>query len=492
MSRLNPVLLAVLLLASFAWPQSPSSAPPGTAPAASRPSSSARPEPKRKEPRISQQQADELFRSVDEILKFVSKDSGLPIKEPVKRALATREQVESYVQQRMKDDKDTQRLQHSEVVLKKFGLLPRDFDLRKFLVDLMGEQVAGYYDTKTKTVYLLDWLDAAAQRPVLAHELTHALQDQNFDLEKWLNAPDKAKKNSDDDTDDESTARVAVTEGQAMMTLIDYMLDQSGRTIVLSPAIVAQFRNINPNSGDFPLLRSAPLLLQESLSFPYSYGLGFEYDLLLHGGRTQAFRGVFAHPPRSTRDIMEPEAYRRGEEIPALRLPDLKEAMGSGYRKYDEGAVGELDVYVILKQFNGDGEAQRMSSKWRGGAYLAATPGSLDAANAPQKGGKAAPESSVGPATLGLLYIARWAAPADAQRFANDYASALPKKYKELKLLSLPSDLAARTWSTEEGPVNIVMDGDRTFISEGFDQSTADRLRAKVLSQGEPTFATRH
>lgn len=482
MSRLRAVLcLAVLLLASLAWPQSPSSAP--SAPAASSPSTKV--EAKRKEPRITQQQADELFRSVDEILKFVSKDTGLPIKEPVKRALATREEVEAYVRQRMEDDKDTQRLEHSQVVLKKFGLLPRDFDLRKFLVDLMGEQVAGYYDTKTKTVYLLDWLDANTQRPVLAHELTHALQDQNFDLEKWLNAADKSKKASGDDTDDESTARVAVTEGQAMMTLIDYMLDQRGQAITLSPAIVAQFRNINPNSGDFPLLRSAPMLLQESLSFPYSFGLGFEYDLLLHDGRAAAFRQVFLHPPRSTRDIMEPETYRRDEEIPALRLPDLQEALGNGYRKYDDGAVGELDVYVILKQFNGDGEAQRMSPKWRGGAYLAAT--AVTAANAAQKGGE-----PVDPSTLGLLYVSRWATPADAQRFANDYASALSKKYKALKLLSPASDLASRTWSTEEGPVNIVVDDDRTFISEGFDQATADRLRAKVLGQAEPALVLHH
>ena len=75
-----------------------------------------------------------------------------------------------------------------ELVLKKFGLLPRDFDLGKFLVVLLKEQVAGYYDPKTKTVNLLDWLGADQQKPVLAHELTHALQDQSFNLDKYMKA----------------------------------------------------------------------------------------------------------------------------------------------------------------------------------------------------------------------------------------------------------------------------------------------------------------
>ncbi len=123
---------------------------------------------------------------MDEILEFASKDTGLPIKHPVKRKLASREEVKKYIEGRMKDDEDTKRLQRSEVVLKKFALVPDEFDLRSFLVDLLKEQVAGFYDSKKKIVFLLDWVEPDAQKPVLAHELTHALQDQNFDLEKWM------------------------------------------------------------------------------------------------------------------------------------------------------------------------------------------------------------------------------------------------------------------------------------------------------------------
>ena len=95
-----------------------------------------------------------------------------------------------YLTKHMKDE-DVKKLQRSELVLKKFGLLPRDFDLEKLLVALLREQVAGYYDPKTKTVNLLDWVPMEEQEPVMAHELTHALQDQTIGLDKWMKKGDK-------------------------------------------------------------------------------------------------------------------------------------------------------------------------------------------------------------------------------------------------------------------------------------------------------------
>ena len=100
----------------------------------------------------------------------------------------------------MKDDKDAKRLERSSVVLKKFGLLPRDFELGPFLVAMLKEQVAGYYDPKKKTVNILNWVDAEQQKPVLAHELTHALQDQSFGMEKWMKAAETEGEKKNDPT----------------------------------------------------------------------------------------------------------------------------------------------------------------------------------------------------------------------------------------------------------------------------------------------------
>src|SRR5882762_3356822 len=164
-----------------------------------------------------------------------SKDTGLPIKHSVKRRLTSRDEVTDFLQKGMADDKDAERFRRSELVLKKFGLLPPDFDMQKFLVALLREQIAGYYDPKTKFVNLLSWIDPAQQRPVLAHELTHALQDQSFDLKKWMIGGDPADKKSpsaaDVQNDEISTVRQSVVEGQATAVLVDYMLAPGGQSL---------------------------------------------------------------------------------------------------------------------------------------------------------------------------------------------------------------------------------------------------------------------
>ena len=267
---LNLTILLVVLLSSSCLAQEPAQTAPGqNAPAASGQKS----EPKPSQPdadqsdqadtdkpntdkstaaqpetKITPEQAEQLFHDVDTILAFASQDTSLPIKHEVKRRLASREEVVSYLKKNMAEDKDVQRLRRTELVLKKFGLLPKDFDLQTFLVSLLEEQVAGYYDAKTKTVNLLDWVAPDLQRPVLAHELTHALQDQSFGLDKW-----QKKGNEDLDTkkdlkpddiikDENSEARQAVVEGQAMVVLIDYMLAPMHRTVANSPEIVQMMK----------------------------------------------------------------------------------------------------------------------------------------------------------------------------------------------------------------------------------------------------------
>ena len=123
---------------------------------------------------ITDEQARQLFALVDELIQFSSTETGLPIKSTVKRQLTTRAAVESYLQEKFNEDEDSRRLQRDEIILKKFGLLDRDFALKPFLLALLKEQIEAYYDSKTKTVNLLDWVDPEEQKPVMAHELTHA------------------------------------------------------------------------------------------------------------------------------------------------------------------------------------------------------------------------------------------------------------------------------------------------------------------------------
>ncbi len=152
------------------------------------------------ESRITPEQAQQLFALVDQLLKFSSDETGLPIKGTVKRQMTTRTAVESYLTEKFDEDEDAKRMQRSEIVLKKFGLLERDFNLKPFLLSLLKEQIEAYYDPKTKTVNLLDWVSMDEQKPVLAHELTHALQDQHVNLDTWSDQtpPDVSLTASDD------------------------------------------------------------------------------------------------------------------------------------------------------------------------------------------------------------------------------------------------------------------------------------------------------
>src|SRR5438874_1601608 len=356
-------LLALLLALSLGLVQAAAQQGPAGTPPSSGPSTA--PQPQQKPPaehassaphqKLSPAQAEELFRSVDEILQFASKDTSFPIKHEVKRKLVSREEVEAFVSQHITEDEDAKRLRRSELVLKKFGLLPRDFDLGKFLVALLQEQVAGYYDPKTKTVNLLDWIEADLQKPVLAHELTHALQDQDFDLEKWeKNGPTVEWKRSADqqepDEDEQKAARQAVIEGQGMLVLIDYILAPTGRTATEVPEI-ADAMKAGVMEGS-PLFNTAPLYLKNLLLFPYRYGLDFERELLASRGQQAAFAGVLRNPPVNTRQIMQPDAYISGERLPRLPLADAKRGLGTEYEQLDVGGVGEFDVLAMLEEFD--------------------------------------------------------------------------------------------------------------------------------------------
>jgi hypothetical protein len=492
--RLSTVWL-VLLLASLVWAQEPAAQPPAqqppasaAAPAAASPQTPAGESPAATQPqpeqKISAKEAEELFRSVDEILKFASKDSGLPIKQEVKRKLTSRDQVVAYISKHMSEDEDAQRLRRSEQVLKKFGLLPHDFDLQSFLVALLGEQVAGYYDPKTETVNLLDWVDIEQQRPVLAHELTHALQDQSFGLEKWMKggtsdlAASKAEPTPGDIENDEiSTARQAVVEGQAMAVLVDYMLLPTGQSVLDSRQMLdALAQGMLVGTADAAQFHNAPLYLKEAMTFPYRYGAQFVADLLSAGGKEKAFAGVFSNPPRSTRQIMEPKTYLSGERIEPMPLPDFKRIFRN-YERFDIGAVGEFDVALLIDQYAGAETSHALYPHWRGGYYYAARL-------------KGHPDYA-----LGLLYVSRWSNAERAAEFAAIYAKSLAKRYKRLHsgtrltkqpvidLDTLQTLTGRHMWLTEEGPVIINVQGDTVMVSESLDFEATDKLEQAVFPQ---------
>jgi hypothetical protein len=455
--------------------QSPPSAPEQKNPTNAGEGARATPEgATREEEKISPQDAEELFHEVDEILKFASKASGLPIKHEVKRRLTNRDQVVAYLEKNMREDKSAQRVQRSELVLKKFGLLPHDFTLSSFLVGLLREQIAGYYDAKSRTMNLLDWVPVGQQRAVLAHELTHALQDQSFNLEKWMkDAGDIDKKKeitpADIVADEADDTKQAVVEGQAEAVMLDYALAGAGRTLVDSPDVIAALdHDMMDGTPDSVQFRNAPIFLKESLTFPYRYGVEFVVALLKTGGKGKAFAEAFADPPRITRQIMEPQTYLSGEHIEPMPLPDFKQVF-KNYDRFDVGAIGEFDVYMLIEQYAGLSAAKTLYPHWRGGYYYSVLP--KDHPTAP----------------LGLLYVSRWSSAEKASQFAAVYAKSLTQRYHDVHEIENGENAAGNldalqkldgkhVWQTEEGTAVIEVKGDEVLVMESLDETT----RAKI------------
>jgi hypothetical protein len=439
---------------------------------------------------ITPEQARQLFSLVDELIKFSSQETGLPIKSDVKRQVTNRSAVESYLEEKFNEDEGAKRLERGEIVLKKFGMLDRDFALKPFLLALLKEQIEAYYDSKSKTVFMLDWVDVEEQKPVLAHELTHALQDQHSDLEKWNDqTPADVSLNYHDDTDhlakDEmDTAREAVVEGQATAVMMDYILKPMGKSLIKDPEVLDLAKQQMAGSENSPVLARAPLMLSESLLFPYREGLSFEQDVWMDQGRNAAFAGAMDRPPTSSWEIINPREYER-KAMPAVPLmPDIHPLVDKIYKPYDIGQMGQLDLHILAEIFGGDNAARDLTPAWDGGIYWAG-----------QRRSATTPAEQANTNSISFFYLSEWKSAASAQAFAALYADALGRKYSGLKAdlaaqRSAPATLSAgstepiseeQVYTTNEGPVVITTRGKQVFVTESFDLDLARKLTTLVL-----------
>ena len=301
----------------------------------------------------------EFAAAADEVLAQMSEITGLKLRSPLKKSLRTREQIRAHVIEEMNEDKDPAERYAGQKSAEAFGLLPKNFDLDSFMVDLLTEQIAGLYDPKAHEFYVADWIPLADQRMVMAHELTHALQDQYFQIDKWVKAarPD----------DDAELARESVLEGSAMAAMVDYLLAGTGRSLKDLP-------DIDPSMliGDMestPMLAKAPSFLKDALVFPYLDGLNFSAAVLKPSGWS-GLDGVFAKPPVSTQQILHPALYRSGRVPPAVPVPSMTAALGPDWAKLEDNNLGEFGWQEVLKQFLGETRATRVSPGWDSDRYV--------------------------------------------------------------------------------------------------------------------------
>src|SRR5580698_6655175 len=227
------------------------------------------------------------------------------------------------------------------------------------MVDLLTEQIAGLYDPKAHEFYVADWIPAADQKMVMAHELTHALQDQHFQIEDWAKA---ARPN-----DDAELARESVLEGSAMAAMVDYLLQGTGRSLQDLPDIDPS--NLIGDMESTPMLKKAPPFLKDALIFPYLDGLNFSAAVLRPEGWS-ALPGIFAKPPVSTQQILHPALYKSGKIPPKVTVPSMDKEVGPDWAKLEDNIMGEFGWKEVLKQFLGEEKAEHLSPAWDGDRYL--------------------------------------------------------------------------------------------------------------------------
>lgn len=437
---------------------------------------------------VSPEEGKLLFQSVDEIIRFSSEDSGLPRLGSVKRKLIGRADVEKYFTSKTKDDAEQQsHIAEAGVMLKKFGLLPVNFEFGSSSRDFTVGALAGFYLTGDKTMYLMDWIAPEMQKNVMAHELTHALQDQSFQLEMFLRTAALERSGPQmqvnrDDAAELALARRAVVEGQATIVETDFELQALNPQLHLnladSPRARELAQSIIAASYDPPVrINNAPRLLREILMFPYQQGMQFELALLEHG-RQAAFQGAFRRPPINTHQILHPDAYLKNEKTPRVDIPDLTPIFGNAYEPYDSGGLGEFDVQIMSEEYGRENDIYTVAHKWDGGAYVAVKRSGL------------VPGTKVTTADLALVYVSRWTTREAAERFGRIYLEAMAKRLpigtpvqQSCSQEKCPGALWEQHALTSEGPVNIELwPGNLLIITHSVDDERMKALRPILLT----------
>ncbi len=302
---------------------------------------------------------DKLLARTDKVAREVAKIRGLPLKKPIPNDVVDKDQLRQRLLVMAAEDKTAAETVAEGLALARWGMIPLATDYNALLVDLLTEQIAGYYDPDTKklTVSKTAGDDAAWAEMVLAHEIDHGLQDQSFDLKKFEDLPAAEG--------DAAAARRALVEGDGIALMVEVMLARAGNAAPWSnPEVAASIEKAMSVPGNGDGLDRAPLAIREGLIFPYRAGLSFVAALR----RRQPWSAVdaaYAKPPRSTEQILHPERYLAGDEPVAIDIT-LPTAL-RGYAPAHSTVWGELGFTLFLRTHGVDaGTAADAGAGWGG------------------------------------------------------------------------------------------------------------------------------
>ena len=321
-------------------------------------------------------------REVAEAVPRIEKATGLTFKSPPRVEGRSREQVRDFLLAKFDEETPAQQLAGEEAAYKLLGMLPDSLDLRKFFLAVLTEQVVGYYDPAKKTLYVVQGADESTLGITLTHELIHALQDQYVNL-------DSIQKGSKDN--DRLSAAQAVIEGQAQFEQLSIMVGGS-ENIALRVGGRDRIREmIRENQSAMPVFATAPMVIQESLLFPYLSGADFVQRFKERKGMANPLVNI----PRSTEQILHTDAYfgATPDEASTVTLPAPR-----GARKTYENDLGEFGTRLFLYQHRSDeATSARAASGWDGDRFMVVE----------------------GTGGRGLVWVSVWDTPLEAAEFTD-------------------------------------------------------------------------
>jgi hypothetical protein len=290
---------------------------------------------------LSQAEAQE---AVAAVLPELAAIRGFPFVSAVPVTVIDDAQARAYALARFHRMTPESKIRADQAVYRLLGLVPADMDVVKTLLDVLEEQAGGFYDPATKSFYLLDDMPKAMTGLLTAHEMTHALDDQRYDIDGRLT------KLGDDD--DASFGLSAVAEGSATIASAVYLAaaSASGTIAANDLAAVGDMEQIRTER-----LNAMPPVMRRQLLGPYLLGVSFllrgRPGALAEGFPQADVNAAWERPPRSSEQILHPEKYWDAAKRDApkrVAIPDPARTLGEGWTRAGSGILGELTIGSLV------------------------------------------------------------------------------------------------------------------------------------------------
>ena len=335
-----------------------------------------------------------LQRRVERSIPQIEEATGLKFKTPPKMETRSRAEVRDFLLTKFNESTPAEQLRGEEIAYKLFGLLPDTMDLRRFLLELLTEQIVGYYDPATKVLYVVEGAADDITGITITHELVHALQDQYVNLDSIQ----KLKGNSD-----RAAAVQAVLEGHATYKQMEIMLGSSNLATRLEGGWDRVRESIRESNSAMPIFSSAPMAIQETLLFPYLSGAEYVRRFERHRPKSSIFDTL----PGSTEQILSEEAFfgATRDTPTTITLPPPR----SGAEAVHEESMGEFGTRLFLYQHTKSlPDAVGASHGWDGDRYRVIRVG----------------EES------GVVWVSAWDTATDAAQFVDAVGQAIGRRYR--------------------------------------------------------------